>query len=51
MWDIKLKEKLIKDFKKLICELCDDDSLEYCYMCCIEDEIVKILNKNGIDVF
>ena len=46
----KMKEKLVKDLRKLVCELCDDDDLEYCYICCIEEEIVKILNGNGIDI-
>ena len=45
-----MKEKLVEDLRKLVCELCDDDNLEYCYTCCIEEEIVKILNKNGIDI-
>ena len=44
-----MKQKLVEDLKKLVCQLCDDD-LEFCYACCIEDEIIKILNTNGIDI-
>ena len=44
-----MKQEIVEDLRKFICELCDDD-LEYCYDCCIEDEIVKILNKNNIEI-
>ena len=45
-----MKQELVKDLKKLVCELCDDNNLEFCYTCCIEDEIIKTLNTNGIDI-
>ena len=42
-----MKEKIVEDLRKLICQLCDDN-LEFCHSCCIEEEIIKILNKNNI---
>lgn len=45
-----MKQKLVEDLKKLVCQLCDDDNLEYCYSCYIEDEIIKILNENCIEI-
>ena len=44
-----MNQKLVEDLKRLVCELCDDD-LEFCYACCIEDEIIKTLKENEIDI-